>query len=1580
MYRNSLRILPVIVLSVAALALLAAVTAAAALNLARTEPGAAQAVQVSILSAAVPYTQNFDSLATAGTTNPFINNVTLDGWYSNRTVYIADAGTSNTGGMHSYGITGTVERALGSVGSGTANPVLYGVRMSNDTGAAIASFVITYTGEQWRSGANPNTLEFACQTSAVITDITAGVWIAAPALNFTGPITAATANLLDGNASANRRIISGVVTVNVPAGNEVMFRWRDIDDGSSDQGIALDDLTIVPAPAAAPAADLSIVKLAPASVNVSQTFTYTLIATNRISDTARSVVITDAVPLSATIAGVSDDGVATDNVVSWTIDSVLNGQSITRTIVVTAPPAATTLINGDYGVWAGNYLTRATGSAVSTQVTASDCGGVFTPTYAVQGSGASSPLIGQAVTIEGVVVGDFQAATQQNGFYLQDPIGDGDSATSDGIFIYAPGSLEVTVGDAVRVSGTVAEYNGQTEINSVTALQVCRSGPPLAPIVIDLPVAATGDQERFEGMYVTIPETLTVDQNYFQGHYGQVTLSADGRLYTPTNGNGFSDTVELNARRMVVLDDGSTVSYPNPIPYIGLDSTLRAGDVITNLTGVIDYGPINSDAAIRHYRLQPTGPVTITRANARSAAPDPVGGSIRVASFNVLNYFNGDGAGGGFPTARGATTLIEFNRQRDKIIPAIAALNADVVGLMEIENDGADSSSAIQDLVNGLNAATSAGTYAFVAEPAPGADEIKVALIYQTARVAAIGSALNYQITTTYVPLFDRPPLAQRFRAPNGQEFFVIVNHFKSKGCDGAAGVDADYGQGCWNAKRVAQAAGLLDWIATLQATDPGVIVIGDLNAYGAEDPINTLVAGGLINQAQRVPAATRYSYVFDGQAGYLDQALTTASLEAHITGVTYWHINADEPSVIDYNTEFKLPDLYAATPYRASDHDPVLIGLGTPADFSGSVKRVNTTTIAAGQVLTYTLIVSNSGEAAANFTLTDTLNAALMVISAPGLTQNGSTLSVSGSIGGLAQAAFTITAQTPITFSGQIANAAALGGDGQVRQLDAPAVTVAPVSSPLIINELDADTPGADVAEFVELYDGGVGHTPLTGYTMVLFNGSGDVVYSPIFDLDGYATDVNGYFLIGGRDISLTANLTVTASSWLQNGPDAVALYYGDAADFPSGTPVTNTQLSNLIDALVYNPNGAAAPGLQMLLNAGQPQVNENGRGAGTTQSVQRCPNGSGGARNTITYSPVTPTPGAANACPAITSVGPLNNATDVLAGANITATFNMTMTNISPATFTLAGPTGPVAGAVSYAAGANTATFDPAVNLAGSTRYTATLSADLAASSGLTLTTAYVWSFTTAALPFDLSTSAKGVNTTTITAGEGLTYTLIVSNSGDVTTTFYLTDTLNAALTVISAPGLTQTGSTLSVSDSIGGQSTRAFTITARTAITFSGQITNVAALSGDGQVYQLNAPVVTVNARPANVSASFKASPSQLTPGGLITFTFTLANSGSLSATVRLTPTLDGRYFTLSDALDFTPTLRWSGNVPPGGDSQSVRYAARVKDLGQLPIGAATIDNAARFDDGAHAPITLSVPMSITVYGGYVPLVVK
>jgi uncharacterized protein len=347
-----------------------------------------------------------------------------------------------------------------------------------------------------------------------------------------------------------------------------------------------------------------------------------------------------------------------------------------------------------------------------------------------------------------------------------------------------------------------------------------------------------------------------------------------------------------------------------------------------------------------------------SRSNPRTAAPQAVGGDIRVGSFNVLNYFttlSASGSAGCFPSGtiadcRGANSTAEFQRQRNKIIPAILGLNADVVGLMEIENNG---NLALQDLVNGLNAVAGAGTYAAVGLPSggTGSDAIRVAMIYKPARLSPVGGALS-----DTNPVHNRPPLAQTFATQGGERFSVVVNHFKSKGSCPAAGdpnADRGDGQGCWNTLRVQQAQALGDFIInTLQSVDQDVVVLGDLNAYGKEDPVLELAMQGLVDQlAQRDPTG-EYSYVFDGEAGYLDHALTSASLSAKVTGATHWRINADEPSIIDYNLEFKQPacatcgpDLYSATVYRSSDHDPVILGLAfsNPGQtIQGSAQRDN--------------------------------------------------------------------------------------------------------------------------------------------------------------------------------------------------------------------------------------------------------------------------------------------------------------------------------------------------------------------------------------------------------------------------------------------------------------------------------------------------------------------------------------------------------------------------------------------------------------------------------------------------------------
>lgn len=572
------------------------------------------------------------------------------------------------------------------------------------------------------------------------------------------------------------------------------------------------------------------------------------------------------------------------------------------------------------------------------------CGDPATFIHAIQGSGTTSPINGATnVLIEGIVVGDYQATPSQfGGFFVQeeDADADADPATSEGIFVFNS-SFPVSVGDKVRVKGTVTEFGAAgvtlTELTSVSALSICSSGNSVTATTVTLPVASIADWERYEGMRIDILQDLTVTDNFTLGRFGEVGLSVDGRLLNPTNittpGALAIAQQDLNDRRRIVLDDANNLQNIDPTLYpapgLSAFNTLRVGYKVSGLTGVLEQ-------RFGLYRVQPVGPISFTVDNPRPAAHDAVGGTLKVAGLNVLNYFNGDGLGGEFPTSRGADTPAEFTRQRDKIISVITTINPDIAGLSEIEND-ATPNSAIEDLVAGLNAATAPGTYAFINTGVVGTDEIRVAFIYKPATVAPVG--LHAILTTTVNPLFidtrNRPALAQTFsQISTNAKLTVVVNHLKSKGSACTGDPDLGDGQGNCNVTRTNAATALVNWLATdpTGSGDPDFLMIGDYNAYAKEDPITVIKNAGYTDLINAFVGADAYSYQFDGQSGYLDHALASATLSSQVTGATEWHINADEPVVLDYNVEFKTVNqvntFYDPGAFRASDHDPVVVGL----------------------------------------------------------------------------------------------------------------------------------------------------------------------------------------------------------------------------------------------------------------------------------------------------------------------------------------------------------------------------------------------------------------------------------------------------------------------------------------------------------------------------------------------------------------------------------------------------------------------------------------------------------------------------
>lgn len=586
----------------------------------------------------------------------------------------------------------------------------------------------------------------------------------------------------------------------------------------------------------------------------------------------------------------------------------------------------------------------------------------ITAINAVQGSGTSSTLTGLQVTIEGIVIANYQGTNQLSGFFIEAPDAeqDGNPATSEGIFVLTSVSpVTLAVGDRVRVSGTVAEFgtapNTSTQLTTPT-VTILSSGNALpTALTVSLPTATAGELERYEGMRVVFTQSLTVSNNDNLTRFGELVLSSTGRLNQPSNiidpndnpASGTSSTGtsnvaaitarnDLNARSTIILDDASTVQYPYTIPFWdNTQNTLRLGTTVANLTGVLSQ-------SFGTHRVFATSSPAFNYAQ-RPLAPPAVGGNVKVASMNVLNYFNGPT----FPTSRGADTAAELTRQRAKMISSMTGIGADVLALSEVENDGEGAQSAIQDIVNGLNTAQGAGTWAFVSTPnygstAGGTDEIKTAIVYKTTVVAPAGASVVFDDPSFSV---GRSPVYQTFRLlANNEQFSVVVNHFKSKSSSGATGADVDQndGQAAYNARRKLQATALVNLLAA-QTNNGRVLAVGDFNAYGEEDPIDILRASGLVTLING-----SYSYAFNGLVGALDHAFATSGLASLVTGADEWHINADEPEQLDYNQENKspppspppgctascqTPDYFdGATPFRASDHDPLLVGLSLKA------------------------------------------------------------------------------------------------------------------------------------------------------------------------------------------------------------------------------------------------------------------------------------------------------------------------------------------------------------------------------------------------------------------------------------------------------------------------------------------------------------------------------------------------------------------------------------------------------------------------------------------------------------------------
>ncbi|WP_328464788.1 ExeM/NucH family extracellular endonuclease [Actinoplanes sp. NBC_00393] len=562
----------------------------------------------------------------------------------------------------------------------------------------------------------------------------------------------------------------------------------------------------------------------------------------------------------------------------------------------------------------------------------------------VQGTGAATGLAGSTVTVEGVVTADHRTGGY-NGVYIQTagsgadrPVAAG--TASDGIFVYltstAANHPTVALGDLVRVTGTVSEYNALTQITigAKADVQVCATGTALPnPVPLALPLDDAA-RESAEGMLVAPVGAYSVSDVYNTNRYGEIILAAgDTPARIPTDvarpGTDAANQVKAaNKAGRILIDDARTTNLATANlapPYLTKDDPVRVGDVVET------FGPSVLSFGFSEWRLQPVSPTaqlsTFKDSNPRTAAPDNVGGDIRVASFNVLNYFVHFGG-----EARGATDEAAKEKQEAKIVSAITALDADVIALMEIENsvrfEDNDPQLALKTLVGELNAVDGAGTWDYVRSPAelPGATEqdyITSAIIFKPAAVTPKGASKSVNDETVWGNA--REPIAQIFTA-GATDFAVVANHFKSKSTSVTPtgdNVDTGDGQGAYNGDRVRQANALAGFVAGL-GTDE-VILLGDFNSYSQEDPLQVLYGKGFSN----LHKPGQYSYVFGGETGSLDHALATPALAERVTGVDIWNINSVESFAYQYDG---YGPFYSDNAYRSSDHDPVVVGLKTGA------------------------------------------------------------------------------------------------------------------------------------------------------------------------------------------------------------------------------------------------------------------------------------------------------------------------------------------------------------------------------------------------------------------------------------------------------------------------------------------------------------------------------------------------------------------------------------------------------------------------------------------------------------------------
>jgi len=518
-------------------------------------------------------------------------------------------------------------------------------------------------------------------------------------------------------------------------------------------------------------------------------------------------------------------------------------------------------------------------------------------------------MVGSEVVIRGIVT----RLEPGTGFYIEEAGSVASPTTSNAIFIEDTVlSREASPGQMILITGQVSELGKTsdtlTALTGISSHQLCGAGFELPETPLELPLDSR-QREAIESMRIILDQGLTVTEVY-NLYRGEITLSAKGALRVPTeDGPPGPSAARLakNNREWSVRTATFEASRPE----------LKYGTAVTQVTGIMGNNG--------------KGQVLLLEQPLNGALPDSPGlkapekNNIRVASFNLLNFFNGDGRGGGFPTERGAKTHNDFLAQANRIRSAIAIMQPHLLAVQELENDGFGPHSAAQSLIELLNESGHGNWSAVETTSAPiGSDVITVGLFYRSDLLATEGPA--HTLGSAPFRNRSRQPMAQLFRDHStGQRFLIAANHLKSKGSCPKTGENADQGdgQGCWDPARVAAAKAVSDWVSLLagKAGTDRILILGDMNAWRGTDPISVFKSKGFTDLVEQFAGLPQHSYVYRGEAGTLDYVFASDALLPSVSHAEAWHINAGWPQ------KMKLPDPWL----RSSDHDPVVVDL----DFS---------------------------------------------------------------------------------------------------------------------------------------------------------------------------------------------------------------------------------------------------------------------------------------------------------------------------------------------------------------------------------------------------------------------------------------------------------------------------------------------------------------------------------------------------------------------------------------------------------------------------------------------------------------------